>query len=295
MSYVHRGHMPLDYQPVHYEGSVLRFRGPKQDLDRPFILCLGGTETFGRFIHAPYAARLEAALPLPVVNMGVMNAGVDVILNDPVIQAAAHKAEAVVMQITGAQNMNNRFYTVHPRRNDRFLKASNMLRTIYRDVDFTEFHFTRHLLTHLRALSADRFGIVVAELQAAWAARMQGFLRDVAAPVHLLWISRRGPGPTAIGETDALLEDPLFITAEMMDALRPLAASLTIAVPDEQGGDGAPTKGMFFSAREKAAARVLPGPSVHDKAAEALKEILSDGIAGEKTPRIQAVCEASSS
>jgi hypothetical protein len=264
-------------------------------LEPPFVLCLGGTECFGRFIHAPYPTQLDAALPVDVVNMGVMNAGVDVLIHDPVIQAATQQADAVVLQITGAQNMNNRFYTVHPRRNDRFLKASSMLRTIYRDVDFTEFHFTRHLLTHLRALSADRFGIVVAELQAAWAARMQGFLRDVAAPVHLLWISRRAPGPAAIGGADALLEDPLFVTAEMIEALTPLAASLTVAVPDEQDGDGAPTKGMFFSASEKAAARVLPGPSVHDKAAAALTALLSDDTTGEKTPRTQTVCEASSS
>jgi hypothetical protein len=60
----------------------------------------------------------------------------------------------------GAQNLSNRLYTVHPRRNDRFLRASGILRTIYRDVDFTEFHFTRHMLDHLRCLSEDRFDIV---------------------------------------------------------------------------------------------------------------------------------------
>ena len=55
-----------------------------------------------------------------------------------------------MIQVSGAQNLSNRFHAVHPRRNDRFLRASTLLKTIYRDVDFTEFNFTRHLLTTLR-------------------------------------------------------------------------------------------------------------------------------------------------
>jgi len=86
---------------------------------------------------------------MSVVNLGVLNAGLDVLSSDPAIVAALGQAEAAVLQITSAHNMTNRFYKVHPRRNDRFLKASSVLRTIYPEVDFTEFHFTRHLLSHL--------------------------------------------------------------------------------------------------------------------------------------------------
>ncbi len=35
----------------------------------------------------------------------------------------------------GAQNLSNRFYAVHPRRNDRFLRASTLMKTIFREVD----------------------------------------------------------------------------------------------------------------------------------------------------------------
>ncbi len=55
-----------------------------------------------------------------------------------------------VIQVMGAHNMSNRFYAVHPRRNDRFLRASlGCCKTIYPEVDFTEFNFTRHMLTAL--------------------------------------------------------------------------------------------------------------------------------------------------
>ena len=177
-----------------------------------------------------------------------------------------------MLQITGAQNMTNRFYAVHPRRNDRFIRATTMLRTIYRDVDFTEFHFTRHLLTHLKALSRDRFGVIERELRTAWVARMQAFLRRVEAPVHLLWLARRHPDEHA--PDGGLGRDPLFITRAMLDEVAADAVSLTIAAsPVGQPGDG--TRGMFFAAREEAAARVLPGPDSHDLAAKLLKPLLS--------------------
>lgn len=271
MSIEHRGLLPLDYDPVCYPGSVLRFRGPARALDRPYVLCLGGSETFGRFVHAPFADQLDRALPLDVVNMGVMNAGLDVVTQDAAIAAALHGAQAVVLQISGAQNMSNRFYTVHPRRNDRFIRATTMLRTIYRDVDFTEFHFTRHLLTRLKTLSADRFGVIKAELQAAWVARMLAFLDRAEVPVHLLWLSRRRPDMAE--DRAGLGADPLFVTAEMLGKVASRAASLSIAAPD--GDMTHTTRGMFYAAQEVLAARSLPGPGAHDHAARLLRERLA--------------------
>ena len=81
--------------------------------------------------------------------------------------SACANAQVTVIQILGAHNMSNRFYTVHPRRNDRFLRASPMLRGIYHDVDFTEFNFTRHMLSRLREISEERFALVVEELKTA--------------------------------------------------------------------------------------------------------------------------------
>ncbi|AHM03902.1 hypothetical protein roselon_01519 [Roseibacterium elongatum DSM 19469] len=264
--------MPLDYQPVAYPGSVLRFRGPASDLTRPFVLCLGATETFGRFVHDPYPAQLMRRLEAPVVNMGVMGAGLDVILGDRAIRAGMHKARAIVLQITGAQNMSNRFYTVHPRRNDRFLKASTMLQTVYPEVDFTEFHFTGHLLTHLRACSRDRFAILQHELRTAWRARMLRFLASAPAPVHLLWLSRRPPEEVTPGGRVAAGE-PMFITAPLLEEVAAQAASLTVAVSSRAKRTHA-LRGMFYGPGEEAAARALPGPEAHRCAAEGLAALM---------------------
>lgn len=275
MSFNQRGQMPLDYETVTYSGSVLRFRAPWVDMAQPFVLCLGGSETFGRFLHAPYPAQISDTLGVPVLNMGVMNAGLDVALNDVAIRRAVGEAQAIVLQVTGAQNMTNRFYSVHPRRNDRFVKATSILRTIYRDVDFTEFHFTRHLLTHLKTLSEDRFAILREELQIAWRARMLRFIRDAKVPVHLLWIANRSPGQPE--PSDALGSDPLFVTSEMVEAVAEEAASLTCAVAEASIHENA-TRGMFYASREEAAARALPGPDVHAQAARALAAKLAEAV-----------------
>lgn len=264
MSFEKRGAMRVDYQPVGYPGSALRFRGPAADLSRPHVLCLGGTETFGRFLPWPYPARLATGLELPVVNMGVPHAGLDPVLDDPAVRAAMEKASAIVLQLPGAANMSNRFYKVHPRRNDRFLSAEPILRRIYAEVDFTEFHFTRHLLDRLKALSPDRFETVRKDLQTGWCARLESFLRDARAPVHLLWLARRRPDtgepPKGLGQ------DPLFVTSEMLRNVSGAAASLTV-VADEANGATAAARGMFHAPREESAARVLPGAAAHEEAA----------------------------
>ncbi|ABD53461.1 DUF6473 family protein [Jannaschia sp. CCS1] len=266
MSFEQRGRMPLDYQPSVLPGSALRFRGPLSADNGPSLVCIGSSETFGRFIDSPFATQLDQALDMPVLNLGVMNAGLDVMMNDPAIAAAVADADAVVMQITSAHNMTNRFYSVHPRRNDRFLSASAMLRTIYPQVDFTEFHFTRHLLSHLREASEDRFEILRTELESAWVARMRRYLNSLAVPVHLLWLSNRKPD---MPEDADLARHPLFVTSKMLEEVREDAASLTIAACD--GSDEADAvKGKFYGPKEEAAARLLPGPDLHAMATDGL-------------------------
>lgn len=267
MSFQRHGAEALGYEPVAYDGSSLRFRGPRVDLSRAHVLCLGGTETFGRFLPDPFPSRLAGMLDMPVANLGVAGGGLDVIMEDAAIRAAMGRARAIVLQVPGAHALNNRFYTVHPRRNDRFVKASGALRAIYRDVDFTEFHFTRHLLSHLKAVSPSRFSVVREELGLAWQARMAEVLEFCDAPVHLLWLSLRNPGMAL--PVEGLGEEPLFVSSKMLEAVAGKAASLSI-VPVGNLTGAAATDGMQFAPGEAEAARHLPGPQAHAAAATAL-------------------------
>lgn len=272
MSFETRQTTPLDYRSVSYPGSMAEFRGPPAHLTQGQVVCIGGTETFGRFVEHPFAQLLSAALDRPVANMGAMNAGLELILNDTAIATALDHADHVILQVTGAHLMTNRFYRVHPRRNDRFLRASSALSTVYRNTDFTEFHFVRHMLSVLSVDSAERFAIVMRELQEAWVARMKALIARVDAPVHLLWMSQLPPN-----DRRADLEagtDPLFITDAMLRDVAGVASTVTICAASD-ADRAAPTEGKIFSPRETAAAKVLPGPAQHDRAADMLAEVIA--------------------
>ena len=146
MTYDILGPGALDYLPCLYGTSKLTFRGPRRALEGPYVAFLGGIVTFGKFIEQPFPLRVEHLTGVTSVNFGQVNAGLDVFANDASILEVAAQAKVTVMEATGAANMSNRFYTVHPRRNDRFLHAMPDLRRLYHDVDFTQFSFTHHML-----------------------------------------------------------------------------------------------------------------------------------------------------
>lgn len=270
MAFEHPGQGALDYKPCRYGQSKLLFRGPRRRLRSPYAVYLGGTETYGKFIADPYPDLVERMTGMMSVNMGNVNGGIDAYVNDPDVLAIAARARITLIQVVGAQNLSNRFYTVHPRRNDRFLKASILLRTVFREIDFTDFAFTRHLLSTLQACSADRYGLVVEELRQAWLARMATLIDRIDGVPVLLWIGR-APPPAVASET--MGEDPPFIDSAMIDALRPRVADyIQIIASDAALVKG--TAGMIYPETEAPVASALLGPSVHEEIAAAVAPIV---------------------
>lgn len=270
MTFEPMGDAALDYLPCRYGDSKLLFRGPRRDLSKPYIAFLGGTETYGKFIADPFVALLEQQLDLTCANFGCLNAGVDVFLNDPFIPQAASKARVTVLQVPGAQNLSNRLYMVHPRRNDRFVSATGLLHSIYPDVDFSAFHFNKHLLQHLRSLSEERYWIVEQELRNAWIARMQSLLQRITGRVVLVWISARNPD-----DIENITVDPMHVTGEMLDLVEPHATEY-IQVQLSREALANPLDGMVFSQMEAPAAREMLGPQAHSEVAQALMPVLSE-------------------
>lgn len=211
-----------DCTSCRYGSSRLLFRGPAQDLSNNYIAVLGGTETYGKFVRRPFPRLIRLPSPMQIVNLGCMNASPDAFVNDSGVLEIAREARAVVVQIMGAQNLSNRLYMVHPRQNDRFVAARPALCALYPEVDFTEFNFTRHMLTTLREVSESRFEQVVDELRAAWVPRMKTLMSHLPSDVVLLWIAEQAPKPRPTSASpDAA---PLLIDAEMIAAIRPLAS-----------------------------------------------------------------------
>lgn len=273
MTYDVLGPGALDYLPCRYGTSRLLFRGPRRALQAPYIAFVGSTETYGKFIADPFPALVEQRLGTTCVNLGQLNAGIDAFMHDPFVLEAASGAEVAVIQVMGAQNMTNRFYSVHPRRNDRFVAASTLLKTIFREIDFADFHFNKHMLTALHRTSPDRFDTVRSELQEAWKARMRLMLNQISGKTILLWMSDRAPEEGNGASPEGLGSDPLFVTRDMLDAVASHATAVVevVASPAVQE---AGTEGMFFSEMDAAVAKEMLNPMAHQQTADALlKEI----------------------
>jgi hypothetical protein len=270
MAYEYAGQNALDYYPCRYGQSKLLFRGPRRKLEGAYAAVIGGTETYGKFVAEPYPALLEKSVGIPVVNFGYMNAGTDVFVGENTIIDACSKARVTIVQLMGAHNMSNRFYAVHPRRNDRFLRASALMKTVFREVDFTEFHFTRHMLSSIRQQSPEKYQLIEDELKSAWVARMRILLQKIEGKTVLLWISG---GAAAGSDGEALGPDPLLVDEEMVAAVRSFATDFLRVEPSADARNRG-TEGMLFGALEEPAAMAVPGLAIHHEIAEAVAPVL---------------------
>ena len=142
-----------------------------------------------------------------------------------------------------------------------------MLQAMYAEVDFTEFHFTRHMLQTLQAVGPARFEVLADELRTAWVLRMKTLVARLVAPVLLLWLGDAPPRPA--GAAPDPLHDPVLVDAAMLAAVRGLVADYAEVV-SSPGARAAGIDGMEFSPLDRLAAAELPGPAVHAEIAAAL-------------------------
>ncbi|WP_185020720.1 DUF6473 family protein [Histidinibacterium lentulum] len=272
----------LDYQLGSYGISRLRFRGPRSALDRGQVAFVGGTETFGKFIERPFPALVAERTGMACINFGIVNAGLDAHLGDSAVMAACHDAALTVIEVTGAHNLTNRLYRVHPRRNDRFVRASPRLRELYPEVDFADFAFTRHMLAVLRATCAARFEVVRAEAQRVWVHRMREFARELPVQPLVLWFADRPPG--AAEEVHGA--EPLFVTRAMLEEIRPAVRGILEICPTPEirarGRDR-----MVHAPGEAMAAAMMLGPGAHEAAAAALAAELGHLLRGDLAERLR--------
>ncbi len=253
----------LDYQLCSYDGCRLSFRGPPTLLNEQYIAVLGGTEVFGRFVEHPFTELIQEWTGISVANLGVAQAGLSLFSEERWLLEAGSRSDVTVLQVLGAQNMSNRLYSVHSRRNDRFLAVSPILREMYPKVDFSEINFTGHLLEQL---SQDEiaFKTVTNELKWAWIQRMRRVLEMIKGDVILLWMSDRRPEEDGASRHAA---DPLFVDREMLDELSGDVAGLVEIVTDQ---DESKLQEMIVGENEAEAALCLPGTLDHMRAAEAI-------------------------
>jgi len=257
-------HGALDYCLYRHGRSKTLYRGPKPDFSGAYCAFVGSTETFGKFVADPFPDLLHKDLGIVCANFGAVNGGVEKYLKDPSVLLTCGGAQITVIGVMGAHNLSNRFYTVHPRFNDRFIKPSKILESLYHEVDFSEIHYTRHLLTTLQQADAIKFSIVIDELKQAWVSRMKSLLEMIESRTVLLWMSDHPPGEGL--QQTGLGPDPLFVDQAMLDKIS-LHVTKVVEVIASPQAKAAGTQGMLFMPKEQAAAAAMPGPDLHVQAA----------------------------
>jgi Domain of unknown function (DUF6473) len=269
----------LRYDTYRFGRTRQIFRGPKPDLSRPYVACIGASETYGKFVETPFPALLRQTLAMSVANWGTPDAGPAFFLRDPVMVEACSNARLCVVQIMPALNMSNRLYSVFHRRNGRLKEPSDMLQLLYPTVDFSRYSYVYNMVSRLQVTDEDKFSLVEAELRMAWVARMKELLEAIETPKILLWISQRSPddksgrlSPRSPGSNPALVD------RSMLETIAPLADGVVeyVATEDEaQGREG----DRIFTEEQEVAARRHPSATMHTLAAGALHGMIGEVLA----------------
>lgn len=257
--------MPEDM--CQYAGSRLWFRGPVRALDDAYVACVGGDETFGRFVDRPFPSVLETRLGRSCANFGSLFCGIEAMSRDPGLLELINGSRVCVVQAPDLICQSNRFYRVHPRRNDRFLEPTKDLIDLYPELDFTEFHFVRHLLGRLSSQQDARFEVVAQELRVAWARNLLSLIKRIIPPVILLRLQ--------IQRQPDMETDPIPVDAQMIDALRPACAGV-LDLPVRVSGDSDELEDMIFGTLQQPMAEHMIGPATHRMIADALLPMILD-------------------
>lgn len=274
MGYLARGLRWSDGSLCQHDGLTGQFRGPACDLDRSRLAYLGGCDGYGEFLADPLPDLASRDLGLPCANYAQPGAGVDFLLSNPDLLSRAGGARAVILQVSGAHQLSNRYFSVHPRRNDRFTGPSRALRNLFPRVDFFEIHFTRHLMRVLERANSNAFAVVVEELRAVWTQKMGQILDQIEAPVLLLWFADHAPGDSHGHAPRA----PLFITPGMLDVFSKRVSRLDVVVSPQ-----ALTQDALLAPEGPGGcvrARHLLGPAAHAEAAAQVVPALSRLLEG---------------
>ena len=262
----------LNYREYRWGRSRQVFRGPKPNLKTPYIACIGGSETYGRFAQEPWPVQLEDHFGHVCANWGTPGAGASFFLKDPVLLEACSNARACVIAVMGAHVVSNRLYSVYTRRNLRLRTVSPMLQALYPEVEFSQFRFVHNMLIALHKVSKDRFAVVELEMRQAWLARMRELMTDIETPKILFWFSDSSPDDADRMQPSIAREmAPPFVDRAMIDELRPYADIYVEYVASAEAADGPRIPGL----KPPRVARRCPSHVMHYEAAQLLSDPLS--------------------
>ncbi len=262
----------LNYDEYRWGRSRQVFRGPKPDLSQPYVACIGGSETYGRFAMSPWPAQLERLIEYPCANWGSPGAGPTFFLKDPVVLEACSNARACVITVMGAHVTSNRLFSVFVRRNLRLRDVSETMRALYPEIDFSDFRFAANMLIACWKTSPERFKVVQIELRQAWVARMKELIADIETPTILCWLSDTSPEMAErMDPLNARENPPSYVDRDMIEEIKPHVDYYVEYVASSEAAHGPRIAGR----QRPEVARRCPSDMMHAEAAELLSDPVS--------------------
>ena len=265
----------IDYGTYKYGRLGQTYRGPKPNFDEPYVSCIGGAQTFGRYADAPYPSLLGQSLGVQSANFGAPDAGPGFYLRDSAVLEACSNSVVCVIQVMSARSLSNRLFTVKPQRNTQLKSVSKALAKLFPHVDFETFSYAHNMLNQIAEEDPEKFLAVERELKTAWVARTRMLLESIQTKKILIWFSERQPNEDARHHAnEALLKYPHYIDQSMVDAVSTFVDRVVYCVtargmPQSLLIDGEPVLQSPFGIpiREN---RYYPSPQMHTQAAESL-------------------------
>ena len=173
----------FDYQLVDLiPGDPERYRGPAIDLTKPYVACIGGAQTFGRFVQTPFPHQLSERLGCQVLNLGLGGAGPRFALL-PKVLPLLQGARLVVVQMFSGRSASNSIVdnSLRGRNGGRDQRTGDWVSTeqVFRQV--------------FESGDRDAMERLVEETRTDYVETMVELGRELTCPSVLLWMSRRKP------------------------------------------------------------------------------------------------------
>ena len=266
------------------------YRGPKPDLDQPYIACLGAAQTFGRYAENPFPAQLGDMLRVPVANFGTAGAGPGFFLRDSMALEVASNAEVCVIQVMSARSLSNRMFQVRPKKNAQLQAVSKALSDLFPHVDFETFSYAHNMLNQIAEEDPAKFVEVERELKTAWVARTRLMLESIHTKKILFWFSERAPNEEPVKkDKTSMLKYPHYVDQAMLDAVTPFVDKVVYCISNEGlpqsllvDGNAVLQSPFGMPVTEN---RYYPSPEMHQQAAEVLGRPVYDLLKAERAPQ----------
>ena len=177
--YQERDYPYFDYELGSSEEiSGWELRGPIPDLDKPYFVCVGATQVFGRFCNRPFPRILSEELGLPVLNLGMGGHGPRTFLGKSLL-SAINRAEFAIVQLSSARIGSNSFFeNSESGRGDGIRLCDN------KAMLFDEF-----LAEEFERSSLEVMARIVRETRDSWIASYRELLGAITVPTIIHWLS----------------------------------------------------------------------------------------------------------